>query len=100
MVPSMIREPDCQGFIEFSEQGKRKHRDEDNPNVVERPQQGIQYDYCTVGKNPGQIVGGVQHRIQDESRGDTGGRGQHEKGRNHDFCPALACTDDALWTLG
>jgi hypothetical protein len=30
--------PDCQGFIEFSEQAKRKHRDEDNPNVVERPQ--------------------------------------------------------------
>src|SRR5205085_4594183 len=42
--------PDRQGFIEFSEQAKRKHRDKDNPNVVERPQQGIQFD-CSLDAN-------------------------------------------------
>ncbi|HEY6541817.1 MAG TPA: hypothetical protein VIZ18_12805 [Ktedonobacteraceae bacterium] len=47
-------------------------------------------------KHPAQIAGGVEKRIQEETRGDTGGRGQQEQGRNYDFCPALVGTDDAL----
>src|SRR5690348_1856850 len=88
MVPSMMREaryPTARASSRFLSKGNANTAMKTSPMLLIDHSSEPNSTAPLFGKNPGQIVGGVQNRIQDGKPEETGDRAHQKKGCNQDF---------------